>query len=511
MARVRIDVYSHGIHCTQFDFTVGNALWKWCFSLSTFEQVRNPDRLSKRRWLRRLDKTYAGVLYNRKAFAFHRHQYDELIRILQANGIWSHQMEIITHPIWEFPQANFQALDTREPAPWQVNEIDYLMEDKHRTKLLTMQTGKGKTYCSLQAIARRNTPVFMLLTMETYIQKWIIDVKESLGVDARVIKGSDELIKLIRDAKKGPVEDFIICSTATYRRYIKAYEDGERIEETYGCHPYAFFKLLNRGLVLRDEVHEHFHANYLIDVYTHVPLTISLTATLEDDNPFIEERMNIMFPFYMRPPRSPYDRYAIAKAYFYSIKPNHMKSLRWIQHGKGFYNHGLYESCILKYPHLLESYCKIIYNIAQKDYFVRKREGQKLLIFCARVEMCSKVRDFFRRCQPTLTINKYTNEDSTEVLYNSDIVISTLLSAGTAVDIEDLINVILTPAIRSKRQNSQSLGRLRKPKRNTDIVPIFSYLVCRDIEEQINYHQSKVMLFKPKVMEHRFEHTGWEL
>jgi hypothetical protein len=87
-----------------------------------------------------------------------------------------------------------------------------------------------------------------------------------------------------------------------------------------------------------------------------------------------------------------------------------------------------------------------------------------------------------------LKVNRYVDEDPFEYLLEADLCFSTVLSAGTAVDISMLKTVIMSNSLDSIQSNIQAFGRLREIK---DLTLRFVYLVCLDIPKQVEYHKSK--------------------
>ncbi|MGZ7230841.1 hypothetical protein ACXWOM_10305, partial [Streptococcus pyogenes] len=71
-------------------------------------------------------------------------------------------------------------------------------------------------------------------------------------------------------------------SNRTYENYLRAFEkhENELADLGYMCPPDDLFEKLGVGTRLVDEVHMQFYANYRLDLYTHVPQAISLSATL---------------------------------------------------------------------------------------------------------------------------------------------------------------------------------------------------------------------------------------
>ena len=104
--------------------------------------------------------------------------------------------------------------------------------------------------------------------------------------------------------------------------------------------------------------------------------------------------------------------------------------------------------------------------------------------------MCATIVEHLQSQYPSLKIGKYTEEESYEVLDELDIIVSTPISAGTAVDISDLQVCLNLVALGSSQANLQMIGRLRE-LRGVDINPLFIYVYCTDIEKHVEYHQKK--------------------
>ena len=103
---------------------------------------------------------------------------------------------------------------------------------------------------------------------------------------------------------------------------------------------------------------------------------------------------------------------------------------------------------------------------------------------------------------PHLVVNRFCEDDPEEShLHGSDIIVSTVISSGTAKDIKDLRVVLQTVCISSAPQNIQNLGRLRKLKGDRDTR--FGYLFAENIRKQRMYHQRRIELFAPRVASHR--------
>ena len=518
MPKLRIDIFTHNVKCSQFDDQAKRALLTYTSKVARVDLVPDPNwdprSGQRRRMVRQIVKIYAALRHDRTEFRFHINQYDELMQSLSASGIWEKDIEVIRHPEPKYVPHNFVLKDTRTPRDYQIEKVEYLKKDQ-RTKILIAQTGTGKTFMSLQAIHAQNKRVFLALTKITYIKKWIDDVEDAYDCkkgDIVVVKGTKQLNTLIECAKNDDLDaKFIICSMRTLQMYIEKYEAGEDVVAEYGCNPEELFEILGVGIRFIDEVHEHFHTVFKLDLYTHVSETINLTATLIDDNVFVERMMRVMFPLNERPPKSPYDKYIETIAYGYGLTPEGLNYMRYKQPGRGSYSHVRFEKSLLDNPKYLNRYLGFIKDTAEQTFFSVREDKQRLLIFCSTIALCEEVVKYFRKQYPSINTNKYTAEDKYETLLSSDIVVSTLLSAGTAVDVPDLRTAIMTTAIGSRRQNVQALGRLRRMSNYPNTTPTFVYFVCMDIEEHHKYYEKKVEVFEDKTLVHKVEHTSFSL
>jgi hypothetical protein len=128
-----------------------------------------------------------------------------------------------------------------------------------------------------------------------------------------------------------------------------------------------------------------------------------------------------------------------------------------------------------------------------------------MLVFCGTVKFCTLVQKYLQKKFPNLVIGRYVSGDKMSVFDDSDIVVSTVLSAGTAVDIKNLRVGLMTTAINSQQSNEQTLGRTRRLKGWPDVTPEFLYFVCTSIDKHVRYHDAKIEAFKSKVLYHGVE------
>ena len=347
------------------------------------------------------------------------------------------------------------------------------------------------TFCAASALAELGKR-FVIIIKPMYVDKWISDLKEILGLttnDITVVQGNPSLMNLIACAKQGLLTSkAIIISNRTLQSWFKSYEDkGNCIEdEGYDCNPSELFEVLGAGVRLIDEVHQDFHLNFKIDLYTNIQHTISLSATLKGDDPFLNRMYELAYPREIRYAGLAYNRYVYAYSWIYQVKePAKLRTTEW---GSTIYSHHAFERSVLQNRQLLSGYLDMIVS-ATKQFFIKKyQKGERLLIYCASIQMCTIVTERLSQQFKDLCVKRYVEDDPYENLMQADISVSTLLSAGTGVDIPLLTTVILTTAVSSSQSNIQGFGRLRKiPDKKLQFI----YFVCSDSSKHLEYHEKK--------------------
>ena len=247
-----------------------------------------------------------------------------------------------------------------------------------------------------------------------------------------------------------------------------------------------------------DEVHEDFHLNFKIDMYTNVKKSISLSATLLPDDPFLKNMCEIAYPKALRYEGDAYHKYIACHAVFYRSRDQN--KIRWKEPGSANYSHYAYEKYVMRYKDVLANYLKLIEQIVIGGYMNKRLPGHRCLVLCSLVEMCTLVTDHLKKAFPHLDIRRYMENDAYEDLVEPDICVSSLQNAGTAVDIPQLLTVVLTIGITSSQGNVQGFGRLRELKGEFAAVPHFYYLVNEDVPKHISYHEKKKEPLRDKAL-----------
>jgi len=337
-----------------------------------------------------------------------------------------------------------------------------------------------------------------------YVQRWKDDLEETFNFkrgEFLIVRGSKDLAALQQMSLDGDLKaKVIIITSATMRDYIKDYEESNGHSKQFPIKPIDFYPKLGIGFRVTDELHQEFHNNYRIDLYTHVPKSLGLSATMVSSDAFKNKVYDIAYPVMQRHDGGGYHVYIGVMAVLYHMD----EDVRIRYMGAQGYSHTTFEESIMRHKGLLKNYLKIIDHAIYHRFVSVREEGQSALVFFARVDMCTLMVERLKKMYPELNIVRYvgSENDSYEDFLEADIAVSTIGSAGTAVDKPNLRSSFMTTAIDSRQSNEQVLGRTRPLKDWPHVTPEFIYFGCLEIEQHVKYHARKREFFKGKVLSH---------
>lgn len=503
-ADFNIEIASHYIRVTRFSAYGRTALLEFCRGMAQYGLAKMPGK--NNRFTKKMLRVFVATTGDRTEFCFHRHQLDDLIRHLTTYGFRRERILFVERPRYEAAPFTLEYIDPRTPRDIQKPFIDYILQPGH-TKIVTLDPGVGKTFITLTAMRDLKVrTVFIIKPM--YIQKWFGDVQEAYRFkpgDVITVSGSAQLKTLTQLAATGQLNaSIIIISNMTFFNYLKDYErfKGGVIDLGYACIPRDLFPLMKVGLRVIDEVHQDYHLNFRQDLYSHVDRTVCLSGTLEHDDPFMNKMYDIQFPPEYRIANGERKKYREVIAFEYRL--NNPNLLKFINKSRKSYSQVMFEQSLMKNKGCLQNYLKMISTIITRTFTNKRQDNQKLLVYAATVEMCTTLAKYLKPLYPHLNVQRYVSEDDYDEMMEADLIVSTLKSLGTAIDIPDLYKVLMTDALGSRQSNLQALGRLRDLKHKwPDTEPVFMYFVCVDIDKHIEYHNRKVETFKDRVLSHK--------
>lgn len=445
---------------------------------------------------------FAAALKDRTEFRFHINSFDSWMRLLSDRNIKGDLIKIVELPPITVQEVDLPFRDGWVARDYQEKLIKYLEEDnnpKTDNKFIGLSMGMGKGFISIKALSELKMRT-LIIVRPVYIQKWVKELHQMLDIPIEsimVIQGSKHFQTFLEMCLDNTLENnrIGILSNRTYQNWLKAYEEfGDDIDAMgYPFNPDQLFEMYKAGIRLIDEVHQDFHLNFKCDLYTHTHKCISLSATLDSNDPSTRSMYELAYPHRSRADTVQYEKYIDAFAVSYYLQED--RHYRTTEYGQNNYSHIAFEKSIIRNKEFLDSYLRMIKDILNKGYIQRRKPGQKAIIFASSIAMCDKITDYLRKELCGLDVKRFCEDDPVENLHNADITVSNMIKGATGHDIKNLICTILTIAVDSLQANLQCFGRLRK----IDAVDTeFYYLLCQDIQKHKNYHKNKIDLLKPR-------------
>jgi len=496
--KAHIDIFSHNFRLSKFDRDFYILILEFCRPLMQLEMGGGGIKC-----------VFAASTAARDEFRIHRNLLDKFYSFMEYRGIKKEQFEIKEHTLPEFIPLDLAIKEGLKARDYQEPIIDFINEKDKPIRVITIQTGRGKTLIAIMGMVRWNQRVLITVPAK-FTDKWYSDVTDNTDAtveDILYIKKAKDFYALLRNAKAGYEikQKVIIISNSLMQIFLSDFEKNPSLTIEMACHPEEMYDVLKIGYRIIDEVHTPAHLNFKIDLYTNLSKAVYLTATMDSREPFLTRMRQIAYPIDDRYQGLAYDQYIEVRAYEYALRAPRKARFK---NRKGHYNHIVYEQYLMKNRQMLDSYLAMIIDLLAGEFYSIREAGQKAIVFAASVEFCVILSNAIKAKWPHLAVAKYVSEDDYQVLHSNDIVVSTVLSAGTGVDIEGLTYNLMTTSVDSPQSNEQTMGRLRRLKRWPDHTPVFGYLYTGDIPKQFKYHQNKLEFFKGRAKLHRTMMTG---
>jgi superfamily II DNA or RNA helicase len=125
-------------------------------------------------------------------------------------------------------------------------------------------------------------------------------------------------------------------------------------------------------------------------------------------------------------------------------------------------------------------------------YLKEKAQEDRAIIYVSTRDMANEVIKFLKKLHPELVINRFMQGDSYDVIQKSQVVVSTIGSAGTGHDMANLTRVFMLVNVASPVANAQTLGRLREIHgKEVKFIYFFSVNIPKQVA---NHYKRKEML-----------------
>ena len=499
---VVIDVFSHHItvrtNNPAFRKAIGEYTRKW-LRFSFYKDPRTGNGVYT------YIGTYASATRDRSEVRYHINQYPSFLEHMKL-WVGPNVLMIKHHPYTRINDLSPIVLKAGwAPRDEQPEVIEYALKDDYPIKMLTIQTGQGKSATSL-FINQRKSERFCLVTKPGYLEKWVGDITKMYDIPKNDIilvagpNGNTILKQLIKVAKEGKLNEIsvraILLSNRLLYSFIQDYEENPTLaKEKWGCVPDELWSLFKIDTLYIDEGHQDSRIMFKIYTYTHIEKMVCMSATFDPDDPFLKRVTEVMYPNAQRYKPKMKNQHTLAYRVSYKF---HRPGMIYCT-SRGQYSHLNFEKSIMRNKITESNYYNMIATLLEGNYMDSRQSGYKAIIFCHTVKMCSRLKEYLEKRfnQSGLKFAKYTAEDPYDNLINSDVIITTIKSAGTAIDIPGLYVGIMTVALRSSQTNIQVLGRLRRMADGTN--PKFLWLSNSDNIKHKTYDSEKYGTIRDRV------------
>ena len=367
-------------------------------------------------------------------------------------------------------------MDARE---YQEQYINRIKKQDLPTYLVHLQMGMGKTAIATKLMETLNY-LTAVIGAPAFVKKWHDDLTKgyfsSNADEVYLVQQTSSIIKLFKELEKGRKIKFLLISTATFKKFIERYTTTPPTLYDLPVTPIEFGRKLGIGLVINDEVHQNYNANFLTSIFIDAKITTGLTATLVTRDKKLAMMHALLYP------KESIFEFLEYKKLINSIgvryRVSHMYNINKTMNGAN-YSQAVLEQRILQNPQLRNYIFKMLEHYFIKGYMEKKKDGEKAIFYFNTVKFCSKFTYWLNQRQKKVKVRRYTQKDPYAHLMESDVVVTTYKSAGTGEDIKNLITVFNFDVFKSIVMNLQLPGRLRE-KKGSDLYYYYFYSVSNN-------------------------------
>lgn len=356
----------------------------------------------------------------------------------------------------------------------------YSHNETHTMLSVNLNTGKGKSYCSIAAFAYLGLRPIIIADQKSWLNQWINYILEYTDIkkeEIYLISGTPSMMKLFnRDINRYKV----ILSTHATIQSVGSSQGWERITE--------FFRYCQIGIKIYDEAHLDFDNMFQIDCYTNTFITYYVTATPGQS----DYRNDIIYQLYFKnvpsivlfdEDQDPHTKYAAIR---FNSNPTPIDVSK-CRNGYGL-NRPEYTNYLVR----TEAFRQLLQILVMKAI---SKPG-KSLFYIGTNEAILYVRDLIYIDFPGLInqVGVYTsivpNEQKPFELAKK-IILTTTKSAGASMDIKGLVETVnLAEPFKSKVLAQQTFGRTR------DDGTIYKDVVDTGFLQTKKFYEAKKPVFK---------------
>lgn len=349
---------------------------------------------------------------------------------------------------------------------------------------VNLNTGKGKTYCSIATISIFGIKSAIITYAVNVLEQWkncILEYTNLKPKEIYTISGAPCIVRLFN---KTPEELKVIKIFLIPHGTLKSYGDKNGWSEIT-----RLFEHLRIGMKFYDEAHLNFDNMCMIDYYTNVYRTYYVTATparsdLDENRIYHSAFKNVLSIDLFDKDTDPHTKYMAIK---YTSNP----SPQIISYCKNAYglDRAKYTNWVITNPNFLKM-ATVVLDLALK---LAKDEKDQILIYIKTNAAIDLFYAWLLVNFPQYSVGKFNSTVSAEekvISLTKKIILSTTLSTGAAIDIRNLkVTIVLAEPFVSEVLARQTLGRTR----NTDTYYID--IVDYGFRQCVNYFNRKKPIF----------------
>lgn len=486
MIRVKLDIFNTSFVVVILDPSLNDVLSIMTDELSTFSFIFNKH---SKRTVKQRDKEFFSHLPHTNSYRFSINNLKDFMLLLGSRFVDRESIKITYDRYYEVEPLDIIMNMEYILRPYQKTYVGILTkEDAKSILLIDLQTGKGKSILALTAMFIINMKVGILIK-PTYIEKTILDLKRYSNItdeDIYIVQGEASLKYIL---ETGNDYKIVIFSTTTMGNLISDYENIHNY--SLDVPPWEILRVLGIGLIFNDESHEEFHRVFKTILYLNPIRYIGSTATLISAQTDINKMYNVQFP-----PDNRISNIVGLDKYVNVVAVNYkLNTLRGVRYkGPKGYSHILFEQSILRNSLFLKAYVDMINFYVKESYINKRRPNDKIVIFVSTIRMATILTNKFKTLYNEFDVRRYVEDDPFENIMEAEICFTTQLSAGTGLDIPNLISVIQTVSTSSMQANLQNKGRLREIE-GREVY--YYYLYTTFIDKHKQYHQDRMKAIRP--------------
>ena len=343
----------------------------------------------------------------------------------------------------------------RESIAFLLGKNAYKDIENDSRRMLEIDTGEGKTYCAISAMAYMKVKGAVILNMQKLIDQWKEKIQQFTTLSDKeifIVKGKDSVDKILNNKCK-KYKIFLI-SHATINAY--ASKNGWNAV-------HELFEKMEIGVKVFDECHLEFENTIKIDLHTNTKKTYYLSATAgrsDYSQDILYRRVYGTVPT-LKLKRDKKDAYVNSYLIKYDSKPTMIEeaSLK-SRMGLNIYKYIDY-TIFGKGQSLFLKSLILIFNT------ILNREGiDSIAVLVGKIDATKFVKKFLENQYPSLKDNiiiaNSTQKTDRSKLLDKKVIVTTFKSFGTGLDLESKLSVvIMCEPYSSNKTIHQCIGRLR--------------------------------------------------